>query len=276
MTWQFTMEFSGITLLNLTKTGDDYKGVAYFSKGRRGDHRPFLYVPMDGLRNPDVYATPEMRKAFGLRVIAAPGGRYLLEVDLKSTVVSFERGLTSKGPIAFRLVDDAVLDWRNLRYSADIRALARKGNEKRSIDPTQASGTVVLPNGTLVSLPAPPPGDPNKVYILTAQEKGKEEVEVSTQPLADRHAVITDCTQPRTIIVVKKTSGKKELRLSFGPPDGKAPLGIAFSSNCAAGSGTPEELSDYAPLLKTKTVTFRMRNLLATDDHACVSAVWID
>ena len=208
-------------------------------------------------------------------MIAAPGGGYLLEVSLKGSQVTFQKGLPPGGDISFQSNLGAGLDWRDLDYSADIKALAQKGNPKRKINAGKATGKVVLPAGTLVSLPAPPPGDPKKVYSITAQEKGKKEVLVARQPVADRLALVTQCTSNKTRIMVKNKAGLV-LPLTFGPADYVSPLGIAFSSNCAAGSGTADELSDYVPLLTPQDVTFRLNSLLATDDHPCISGRWIE
>ncbi len=41
MTWQFTMEFSGITFLNLTKTGDDYRASRTFPRDGGATTGPF-------------------------------------------------------------------------------------------------------------------------------------------------------------------------------------------------------------------------------------------
>jgi len=275
MAWQFTMEFSGITLLHLKKVADGYKGTAYCSEGLTGSHKPYLYVPMEGLRGPQTYSAKKLRKGFGLRVIAAPGGRYLLEVALKDSVVTFGNTLAPRAVDGIPANVVGGVDWNDLQHSADIRALAQKGNPARVIDPTRASVRVVLPTGALISLPAPPPGKPEKVYTLTTQETGKSEVPVSKQPVADRHAMLLDCTAKRTLIIVKKTSGK-ELRLSFGPPDETSAMSIAFSSNCAEGTGTDEELSEYTPLLSPRKLKLRMKGTLATDDHACISGLWID
>ena len=58
MSWQFTMEFSGITLVHVFRDdGGVHRGVALFSPGLSDKHTPFLYVPMEGLRNPASFAT---------------------------------------------------------------------------------------------------------------------------------------------------------------------------------------------------------------------------
>ena len=282
MPWLLKMEFSGITLIRLARdTAGAYAGTALFSPGLNNKHTPFLYVPMEGLRNPASFATPEAIAAFGLRTIAAPDGRYLLEVALDGAEVDLQnQGVTPRGPIVFAKTSytgrPSILpvDWHDLLNSVDIRALAQKFDPNRTVDASRARGRVFLPAGRLIGMPFVKASERESPYDISVTEQSGATATVLKQFASDRQVLVAESTSD--VIITVNKPGTPALDLTFGPKEGEAARSVVFSSNCAAGTGEPDELTEYVPLLTPQGVTFTMAPMGATDDHPCITGIWIE
>ena len=279
--WDFKIEFSGITIVHLSGAANAKTGVAYFSKGLSGRHTPCLLVPMDGLDDYDTLADAEAIRNYGLRTIPVPGGGYLLQVDLEKCDVDFSDGLVPSGPILYtnnKASSSAEpADWNDISYLADIGRLAAATGHKPGFG-SKCTGTVKLPGGRLTSLPPYLAERARREYQVSLEMPDKTKKPLWKQRAADRFCLTVECTKPATRITVSK-KGKKPLLMAFGPPTGyPGEMTITFSSNCAAGTGSADELREFGALLTpAKGFTPKMDSIGAiTDDHPCITGFWID
>lgn len=278
--WDFNIEFSGITIVHLSGPKGGKTGKAYLSKGSSGRHKPCLLVPLEGVQE-ITFGPGKPTDAYGLLTIPVPGGGYLLQVGLEDCTVDFDAGLTPDRTIFY--VNNCAsekhgpADWSDASYAMDIARLAKEKGHSEDFLAT-CSGSVTLPGGRLISVPPPGADRARKEYpICWAMDDGSEK-ELWKQRAADRLRLTVECDRASANISVRM-KGKPDLTLRVGPAEtSPAELAITFSSNCAAGTGSANELKEFGALLAPATgFSPKIGGVgpSVTDDHPCFNGLWI-